>query len=177
MGQKRPVQVYLLVTENTIEESMLATLAVKKGLSVAALDIESDVTKIDLKSGIEELKNRLETLIADKPEAPIDESEQRRVEQEAMNLARRDTIEKAGGKLITAAFSFLQSFIPSAKEPSPEIITHIQSGLKECTQTESDGSVSIKLRLANEASVNELARMMAVFAEIANNENKANTYN
>jgi superfamily II DNA or RNA helicase len=177
MGQKRPVQVYLLVTENTIEESMLATLAVKKGLSVAALDIESDVTRIDLKSGIEELKNRLETLIADKPEAPIDESEQHRVEQEAINLARRDTIEKTGGKLITAAFSFLQSFIPSVKEPSPEIISHIQSGLKECTQTESDGSVSIKLRLANEASVNELARIMAVFAGIANNENKANIYN
>jgi superfamily II DNA/RNA helicase len=167
MGQKRPVQVYLLVTTNTIEESMLTTLAVKKNLSIAALDIESDVTKIDLKSGIEELKNRLEILLSDKPAAPIDESEQRRVEDEAHRLARRETIEKAGGKLITAAFSFLQAFMPAAKEPSPETIARMQSGLKECTQTEQDGSVSIKLRLADEASINELARAMAAFAGMA----------
>ena len=167
MGQKRPVQVYLLVTENTIEEGMLGTLAVKKGLSVAALDLESDVTKIDLKSGIEELKNRLESLITEKPAAPIDESEQRRVEEEARKLARQETIENAGGKLITAAFSFLQAFVPAAKEPSPETVAHIQSGLKECAQTEPDGSVSIKLRLADESSLNELARAMAAFAGMA----------
>jgi len=172
MGQKRPVQVYLLVTTNTIEESMLTTLAVKKNLSIAALDIESDVTKIDLKSGIEELKNRLEILLSDKPAAPIDESEQRRVEDEAHRLARRETIEKAGGKLITAAFSFLQAFVPAAKEPAPETIAQMQSGLKECTQTEPDGSVSIKLRLVDEASINELARAMAAFAGMATTESK-----
>ncbi|MDD5674995.1 MAG: DEAD/DEAH box helicase [Chitinivibrionales bacterium] len=172
MGQKRPVQVYLMVTEGTIEESMLATLAVKKGLFGAALDIESDVTKIDLKSGIEELKNRLETLIADKPAAAIDESEQRRVEAEALNLARRETIEKAGGKLITAAFSFLQAFMPVAKEPSPETIAQMQFGLKQCSQTEPDGSLSLKLRLPDEASVNELARLMAAFAGMATGEKK-----
>lgn len=166
MGQKRPVQVYLMVTEGTLEEGMLATLAVKKGLSTAALDIESDVTKIDMKSGIEELKNRLEMLIGEKPATPIDESEQRRVADEAHRLARQETIEKAGGKLITAAFSFLQAFMPATKEPSAETVAQIQSGLRECTQAEPDGSISLKLRLPDEASINELARVMAQFTSI-----------
>jgi SNF2 family DNA or RNA helicase len=53
MGQKRPVQVYLLVTQGTLEESLLSTLAIKQDLSNAALDLESDVTRINLKSGID----------------------------------------------------------------------------------------------------------------------------
>jgi hypothetical protein len=48
----------------------------------------------------------------------------------------------------------------------------MQSGLKECTQTEPDGSVSIKLRLVDEASINELARAMAAFAGMATTESK-----
>jgi len=38
MGKKRPVQVFLLVTENTIEENLLATLAAKEeqGFRMAA---------------------------------------------------------------------------------------------------------------------------------------------
>jgi superfamily II DNA or RNA helicase len=164
MGQKHPVQVYCTVTEDTIEESMLGTLAVKKDLSEAALNIESDVTKIDLKSGIEELKNRLETLIAEKPAAPIDESEQRRLEEEARRLVRRDAVEKAGGKLIAAAFSFLQAFIPGAKEPEPETVSQIQTGLRDCSRIEPDGSVTMNFKLPDEASLRELAQMMAAFA-------------
>ena len=43
MGQKNPVQVYLLVTEGTIEEKLLATLSAKHDLALAALDMESNV--------------------------------------------------------------------------------------------------------------------------------------
>ena len=35
MGQKRAVQVYILVTESTIEEGLLATIAAKKQLAIA----------------------------------------------------------------------------------------------------------------------------------------------
>ena len=42
MGQKQPVQVYVLVTEQTIEENLLTTLSAKKDLALAALDPESD---------------------------------------------------------------------------------------------------------------------------------------
>ncbi len=41
MGQKNPVQVYVLVTEGTIEEQLLATLSAKHDRALAALDMES----------------------------------------------------------------------------------------------------------------------------------------
>jgi len=38
MGQKRPVQIFLLVTEGTLEENLLGTLSAKQALFLAALD-------------------------------------------------------------------------------------------------------------------------------------------
>ena len=38
MGQKKPVQIFLLVTENPLEESLLGTLSAKQALFLAALD-------------------------------------------------------------------------------------------------------------------------------------------
>ncbi|MBZ0115658.1 MAG: DEAD/DEAH box helicase, partial [Sandaracinaceae bacterium] len=60
MGQTRPVQVYVLITEGTIEESLLGTLAGKQELALAALDASSDVDFVQAPSGIEELRARLE---------------------------------------------------------------------------------------------------------------------
>ena len=37
-GQKRPVQVHLMISENTIEEYLLATLSAKHELAAAVLD-------------------------------------------------------------------------------------------------------------------------------------------
>jgi len=67
MGQKNPVQVYLFVTEETIEEKLLGTLAAKHDLALAALDMESDVREVALASGMDELKQRLEVLLGAKP--------------------------------------------------------------------------------------------------------------
>ena len=46
MGQKRPVDVYLLVTTDTFEERLLSTLADKRDLALAALDPESNVSEL-----------------------------------------------------------------------------------------------------------------------------------
>src|SRR6266705_533486 len=46
MGQKQPVQVYILVTEHTIEENLLATLSAKHELALAALDVESKINSV-----------------------------------------------------------------------------------------------------------------------------------
>ena len=78
MGQKRPVQIFLLVTEDTLEESLLATLSAKQALFLAALDPDSKQKVVDLQTGVEELKNRLEILLGEKPDAAIDEKPQRR---------------------------------------------------------------------------------------------------
>ena len=64
MGQQQPVQVYVLVTEQTIEEGLLNTLSAKKDLALAALDPDSDVTQVDLVAGMDELRGRLEVLLA-----------------------------------------------------------------------------------------------------------------
>jgi len=52
MGQKNPVQVYLLMSEGTIEEKLLATLSAKHDLALAALDMESNVREVAPASGI-----------------------------------------------------------------------------------------------------------------------------
>ncbi|MBN1576701.1 MAG: DEAD/DEAH box helicase [Chitinispirillaceae bacterium] len=163
MGQKRPVQVYLLVTGQTIEEKMLATLAAKKDLSIAALDIESDVTRVDLKSGIEELKKRLELLLADKPVAKIDESEQHRIEEEAKRLARVKTVEESGGKLLSAMFTFMQSFFPEQPQIDQTAVEAVKAGLKDLVNEEPDGGVTMKLRLPDKAALDEIAKTMAMF--------------
>ncbi len=74
MGQQRPVQIYMLVTEDTIEERMLGTLSAKHDLALAALDVDSNVSEVELRSGMEGLKRRLEQLLGEKPATPIDAS-------------------------------------------------------------------------------------------------------
>jgi superfamily II DNA or RNA helicase len=81
MGQKRPVQVFLLVTKDTLEENLLATLSAKHELSLAVLDPDSDTTEVDMAAGMEELKRRLEILLGEKPAAAEDESMKERVEK------------------------------------------------------------------------------------------------
>ena len=43
MGQKRPVQVFVLVTEGTMEENLLTTLSSKHELALAALDTAAKI--------------------------------------------------------------------------------------------------------------------------------------
>ena len=50
------------------------------------------------------------------------------------------------------------------KEPALETVSQIQGGLKQCSDMEPDGSVTMKLRLPDEAALHELAKMMAAFA-------------
>lgn len=47
MGQKRPVQAFLLVTEETLEEKLLNTLSAKHELAMAALDPDSKVKAVE----------------------------------------------------------------------------------------------------------------------------------
>ena len=102
MGQKRPVQVFLLVTVDTLEESLLATLSTKHELALAVLDPEADITQVNMTTGMEELKRRLEVLLGAKPEAAEDESMKAQVEnrqrswQKRRNGGRRRTIGGGG---------------------------------------------------------------------------------
>src|SRR5947199_104302 len=107
MGQTQQVQVFILVTEQTLEENLLETLSAKKDLALAALDSSSEVTEVQMKSSAEELKGRLEVLLGARAEAPVDRTEQERQRVAAEAQERRERVAKAGGVLLGAAFQFL----------------------------------------------------------------------
>ncbi len=163
MGQKRPVQVYLLVTEATLEENLLATLAGKQELALAVLDPDSDVTAVNLVSGIEELKRRLEQLFDTRPLAAIDESQRRKTEAEAAALVRKEKLAAAGGQLLNAAFSFLGEVF-AAQEPTAsdrELADALKARLATCMERDQQGRLQMTVTLPDEQAVDHLALSLA----------------
>lgn len=159
MGQKRKVHVYIMVTEDTIEENLLATLSAKHELAAAVLDPDSDLSEVQLHSGMEELKRRLEILLGAKPEGDQDISMAREVETK---LAQQKTrIAEAGGQLFVAAVRLLEEVAPSGHTPSPETVASMQAGLAACTETNADGTVSLNLKLPNVDALNSMATALA----------------
>lgn len=169
MGQKRPVQVFLLVTEETLEESLLNTLSAKHSLSLAVLDPETKVTKVDLSSGIEELKRRLEVLIGKNPPAPTDESMQVHVVREAEMLARKERLAEAGGQLMGAAFAFLSAMFPEPEETDQtrQLTESFRKQLSHCLEEGKDGKLKMTISLPDKAALDTLARSLAQMARAA----------
>ena len=163
MGQKSPVQVYLLVTEGTIEEKLLATLSAKHNLALAALDMESNVREVALASGIEELKQRLEVLLGAKAHAAVDETEKQRQQQEAERLARRSRVVEAGGQLVAAAFAFLGEMMPQRQptDGAKQKAGEFKARLAECLERDEQGRPRLTVTLPNEAALESLARSLA----------------
>jgi SNF2 family DNA or RNA helicase len=141
MGQKRPVNVFILVTQDTLEEQLLTTIGQKKELAMAALDYESDISEVDLQSGMDQLKAKLEILLGALPEGHRDESLKREKEVEATRLVeRREKMADAGGQLLTAAFGFLSQMLPdSGTAPSTETVTQLRQQLTEAAETNEQG--------------------------------------
>ncbi len=163
MGQKRRVQVYILVTEETIEENLLLTLSAKKQLSMAALDVESDVEDVSLQSGYEELKQRLELLLGAKPVVSADEEERRAREAEAERLARRQRVASAGGQLVSAAFQLLAEVIPARAESQAhqDMAEAFRTRLSECLETDEAGQLTFTVTLPDRAALDRLADSLA----------------
>lgn len=163
MGQKGPVQVFILITEGTIEEKLLSTLSAKHELAQAALDPDADLDKIDLASGIEALKRRLEILLGARPEAPLDQSEWRRRMEETERLQRRSRVAEAGGQMLSAAFAFLGEMIPQ-REPSEaadERAVELRERLEECLERDEQGRPRLTVTLPDESALDGLARSLA----------------
>jgi hypothetical protein len=100
MGQTRPVSVFVLVTEQTLEENLLTTLSTKRDLAAAALDPDSKVTDVELLRQADDIKERLEILLGAKPDAPIDKTSKTPEREE-------DRLAHAGGAFLKAAFDLL----------------------------------------------------------------------
>lgn len=181
MGQRRPVQVYLLVTEDTIEEGMLNTLDAKRELALAALDLESEVNEVALTGGIEALKRRLEVLIGEKPPAPVDESRRQEVERELRRRERQEQIARAGGRLVGAAFQFVGELL-GAPEPAPAGNSAAEGAsadkgnaagrgnadyrklLEECLEKREDGSLQLTVTFPDESILDTLASVLGRIA-------------
>jgi len=166
MGQKRPVHVYILVTEGTIEEGMLSTLSAKQTLALAALDPDSTVKEVSLTGSIDELKRRLEVLIGEKPAAPIDET--RAVQVRAEGKARKETVARAGGEMLGAAFRFIGELLGeaggAASAPGSEMRERMKGLLSECMERAEDGGWRMSVKFADAAAVDSLADVLARLA-------------
>jgi superfamily II DNA/RNA helicase len=163
MGQKRPVQTFLLVTEGTLEEKLLGTLSAKHDLAMAALDPESKATTVHMASGMEELKRRLEVLLGTKPPAALDESRRVEVEEEAVRLARRERMAEAGGQLLSAAFAFMGESLSSRDETEKtrQMTETFKNRLSECLDKDEKGRLKMTITLPDEAALNHLAKSIA----------------
>ncbi len=163
MGQKRPVQVFLLVTKDTLEENLLASLSAKHELSLAVLDPDSDTAEVDMAAGMEELKRRLEILLGEKPAAAEDESMKERVEKEAQVLARKEKIASAGGQLVGAAFAFIGEMLSDRdeSEEAARLAGAFKAKLSDCMEKEEDGSLKMTISIPDEAFLDNMAQSLA----------------
>ncbi|MGH7140394.1 MAG: helicase, partial [Pirellulales bacterium] len=166
MGQTQSVQVYVLVTEDTIEDNLLATIAAKKDLALAALDAESDVDQVDLASGMEELKGRLEVLLGAKPEAPVDETVKQAAAEATRRLGEghRERVAAAGGELLGAAFKFLGELVSqqdAAAAPPESLVANLRAGLGACVEEDGDGRPRLTVTLPDRGALENLAQTLA----------------
>jgi len=166
MGQRNPVHVYVLVTEDTLEESLLKTLSFKSDLALAALDMESDVCQVEFESNLEEMKRRLEKLLGSPGDAPVDESSKAQAEGELQQFSqeRRERVSAAGGELLGAVFQFLGELTsaehPEVKPPN-EVVQAVEQRLGECLKIDDQGRPQLNITLPNRSSLKGLAETMA----------------
>ncbi len=165
MGQKNPVTVYKLVTEETIEEKLLETLASKQDLADAALDIDSDINEITMKSGITNIRERLEKILLPPRPAAEDESQKRVVEQQAESIQqRRDRVSAASGQLLSAALQLVGELVVSkdAPRPSSEAVNQLSNSLSECVQRDAEGRPQLTISLPDDNALRGLAETLAL---------------
>ena len=163
MGQKNPVHVFVLVTENTIEESLLATLSAKHELALAVLDPDSDVDSVDLVSGVEGLKQRLEVLLGAKPDAAVDESQRQNVEHQRQAIEDQRRMAEAGGQMLGAAFNFLGELLPPQPETdaSRAMAQELKKRFSQCVERDTNGKPQLVVTLPNDEALDNLAESLA----------------
>ncbi len=169
MGQKQPVHVYKFVTTNstypTIEEGLLTTLAAKQDLADASINFDSQVAEVAMQSGMEDLKRRLEVILSPQLAAPVDESQQRRVAAEAERLTgekRREQVAQAGGQLLSAALSLAGGLLGNASAPPDQKkVDALSLKLSEAIERDDQGRPQLKISLANDQALRDLATTLA----------------
>lgn len=151
MGQKNTVEVFILVTERTIEENLLATLGAKKELSMAALDFDSQVKEVTLSSGMEELKRRLEVLIGQKPTPTLETVT-------TSSVVDKEEVQKAGGEMLASVFKFISKVIPQREGMNSATEEAVLKGFRNCLETDAEGRHRFTVVLPDDQSLQDLAK-------------------
>ena len=161
MGQKRPVDVYVLVSEGMLEESILGLLGAKLELANAAIDMESDLVEVTLQSGIEELKRRMEVLLGNKEEVEVDASLQNKVDEEIKE--KQERFSEAGERLITSAFEFLGAAVNKNKEiNSSPMAESIFNEFAKSADKDDNGKYNLNFSLDEDALKNLAGTLAAI---------------
>jgi hypothetical protein len=93
----------VLVTEETLEESLLSTLSSKRDLALAALDPDSQATDVDIRTQADDIKAKLEVLLGTKPASPVDET----AKKAASVPPTADRLAEAGSAFLRVALDLL----------------------------------------------------------------------
>jgi hypothetical protein len=166
MGQRRPVQVYLLVTEQTLEETLLATLAVKQDLASAALDPDSDVDRLMVKSSLDDLKKRLEVLLGSKGTALVDESQRARTVAKTERLARQEKLGAACGQLLSSAMTlFAELAPPTFPRPDEAALEGLTRRVREALSIDETGQARLSLTLPPVETLQPLAAALMAWLQ------------
>lgn len=168
MGQTSPVQVFLLVTDESIEDRILGTLSAKNEISLAALEFDFEVNEVGLESGAEELRRRLEKLLGVKPNAPVEGSQQRQTPLSLAALDKKKRVSIAGGQMLQAAFQMLAELVPEpvGSEASTRMAQEIQQSLEESVEVDEEGRPVLQLTFADTGQIASLAKTIARFAQM-----------
>lgn len=164
MGQQRHVDIYLLVSTDTFEERMLETLSDKRDLALAALDPDSNVKELQLRSSMEDLKSRLEKLLGQPPAAAERRAQKRKVEQESDQLAQRQQrIATAGAGVVTAVCQLVQELAPEdgRGDPDPAVVSQVRAGLDGLVGKDQQGRPQLQLTLPNAVALDQLSGALA----------------
>jgi hypothetical protein len=132
-------------------------------LALAALDLDSKVKTVDLASGMDELKRRLEVLLGARPDGAIGESQKADVGRNAERLAMRERVASAGGQLLRAAFAFIGEMLPKKEETEETIqmAENLKSRLSECLEKDENGRLKMTITLPDESVLSNLAKSLA----------------
>lgn len=160
MGQKNKVHVYILVTAETIEQKMLTTLASKKNLALASLDYNSKINEVDIVSGIDELRSKLEELLGAEPELAEDKISKEKIEMDLKE--KREKIGIASGNLFSSMFDLLGNLMPNTQNADTEKAkVEMQNRLKQCLEIDESGRPTLRIILPNEKLLGDMAQVLA----------------
>ena len=113
---------------------------------------------------MEDLKRKLEVLLP--RTAAVDQSQQRRVEAEAVELAsqkeRKEKISQASGNLVTAALSLAGELMgPGESSPDPQTVSRLTDKLSQSVDRDEQGRPELKISLPNDEALKSLAEAIA----------------